>query len=476
MEDRLAALEARLAQVLELNKKLHEDLEAVREEARDVPRGQDRDVPRRATRVDPLGPSRSVHSDVEATGLLRTVSGGAAGILFSSPPEAFTTAPAAPSFSAAPAVPSASAMTGTRGGLPGGVGSRFSPLPPINPRVEVKLKELPKLGREKGQLPYDKWRVNAMAKLKASRSWVVIERPCPVVPVADREWYMDANNVVYYAILEAVSEVRLLSDKVRRRASRENSAREAWEDIAAFFKRKSDNNLQMLRAKLEVLSPGEKESMESFLSRCEDLREEYSAYGETLSDRDLSVQVWRGLSIQWKHSCRLHGPAAINTPWEDVAAALQDEDNNRRASNTKASDALLPLGWTRGGGTPKPQARGAQGEGESSGGAAAVHPKKEEGRQHKPRNYNGTSDRLPLVCYYCTRTGHMWGKCDDPSKPASWKPSAEDRAKADRLRKERGRQGGYKKSNRARGNHNNEKGESSQGGERTEGRVSDPSV
>ncbi len=76
----------------------------------------------------------------------------------------------APSSSSPPLLSSAPAALGGAHGASSSAPGQ-SPLPghvAIDPSVVVKLKELPKLRREKGQLPYDKWRVNSRARLEAA--------------------------------------------------------------------------------------------------------------------------------------------------------------------------------------------------------------------------------------------------------------------------------------------------------------------
>jgi hypothetical protein len=311
---------------------------------------------------------------------------------------------------------------------------------------ELKLRELAKLGRGKGELSYSSWKTFALADLDAARLTPVLTLEYPEQASAEvQAFYKAANSVVYAGLLHAVKEINVLRDHVLRLHGHVSSARFVWLAIKAHFVRASHNNDLHLLTKLKALAPREKESMESFLNRCNLLVKEYSEYDLVCDETLLISQVLSTLASQWKTNAKLDRPLAELT-WDEVARALQAEDNNRRMSNTDAPESLLPLGWTRRSGG----ARAASGDSGSSGEQPPSNPDANaapagatpKGGKWKPKHAapKGAPPQgeqrvtAPVVCWLCKEVGHLYGECK--SDRAGQKPSAQDRAEAEAKREE----------------------------------------
>ena len=189
----------------------------------------------------------------------------------------------------------------------------------------------------------------------------------------------------------------------------------------------------MLMAKLIQLKPIQREGMESFLLRCQALKDEFDSYGVDLQDSLLITQVLRTLSLQWRRSAGIEGETSLMT-WVQVSEQLLTEDNARKQSKRDASDALLPLGYVRGReagaassqGTSGPPAQAAATTGQKAGGGRPQSPYR--GRSNSPARTPGGS----LVCFCCLRSGHVHMKC--PTKPEGWRLTPEQRSKAEAVR------------------------------------------
>jgi hypothetical protein len=311
---------------------------------------------------------------------------------------------------------------------------------------EVKLRELPPLGRGKGELPYGRWKWHVLAGLDAARLSPVLQADFPQgEPAGVREYYRAANAVLFHALLSSVKDIPVLGDIVLRLFGGPSSAKEAWGAIKAHFVRLSSNNRTFLLKRLQELEPREGEFMEAFLGRCASLQMDFAEYDLELEDSLLITQVLSKLSIQWKSRAGLD-VSFESLSWADVSAALQTEDNARRQSNTKSPEALLPLGWTRriaGEASPAlgrqkldqaPSESSGFGSAASGGGAAmrGFGPPRQQPQGR--RNTSPDRVRVPVVCWHCQKVGHLWGECS--SLPAGWKPSPEDKAKAEAAREE----------------------------------------
>ena len=311
---------------------------------------------------------------------------------------------------------------------------------------EVKLRALAKLGRGKDELPYGRWKLIVLADLDAARLTPVLAQEFPVDSPEDVQgYYRAANAVLFSALVHSVSGISVLSDAVLGLFGNPSSACLAWRAIKAHFVRLSANNRLYLLSKVEALEPRDSESMESFLNRCNLLRNEFTEYGLDPEDSLMIAQVLRKLSIQWLTRAKLDGNQAEFT-WSQVAQALQKEDNDRRQSNTKHPEALLPLGWTRRSGEARAASSGGDPGGEQRNGPkgqaspladASAAPAAAFGKGKAPKGAKPQGERsisVPVVCWHCHKLGHLWGECN--TKPNGWKPSGDDRAKAEALREE----------------------------------------
>jgi hypothetical protein len=313
------------------------------------------------------------------------------------------------------------------------------------------------LGTKKGELPYTTRRVDAKAVIAAAQGDRLLSKDLPsMMSRSEQEWYRRANPTVYSALLTAVRGKRLLADKVRRLEGRPSSSYEAWGVI-------KDHFIKMGRNTAPFLEPRENESMETFLSRCEDLRVLFASYGQNLDDTRLITQVLSKLSLQWQRLSALQSMDSQYWAWDMVSEAFQVEDNERRQANWKAPDALLPLGWKK----YKGEARAASGRSSTSStkrGSARraassddsplpsppssptgshshassppTSPSKEKTYANAVRGGGSKTSTAkgPLVCYHCCKVGHVWVDKACPLYNPKWKPTEGNKTQAQAMR------------------------------------------
>jgi len=296
---------------------------------------------------------------------------------------------------------------------------------------KVKVEALPKLGRDKGETPYLHWKVDARVALVASPgiSWILDwTPPSEQVPTSVRSWYAAADRAVFAQILAATKHVSVVGDKVRRLAEEWGSSRKAWKLLKDHYIRVADTNKLMLSGELQALELRERETMEQFLNRVQNLAGKFMDHGLAIPEEQLIAKVFSLLSLPWWNALGHDGKGGKSETWEEIKEKLLDEDTRRRQANAKADDALLPLGWTKKGA----QGYAAFGSGEPSipqGKAMPVQGNQPKGRwQPKEGHARGGGEKptpsRTFVCFHCLKPGHGWNGCR--TKPADWKPSAED--------------------------------------------------
>jgi len=340
---------------------------------------------------------------------------------------------------------------------------------------DIRLATFPKVGaKDAAGMPYRNWRVCVMSSTDAAHVTCVVltGQPSEGASQDDIDFYEAANALVYHHLLDAVANVSVLSDSVQRFLDMPNSAQLAWGAIKEYFVRSSDRMLTYLTAKLFTLSPKPKETMETFLNRCALLKSEYAQYDLELKDSDLISQVLSNLSRPWLLATGLHvdGP---RRSWAEVSRLLQTEDNARKQSDNRAPDQLLPLGVTRSevqnpgrqaGGQANQAGGSSNGQGSRSGGnrtpstnasggtqQRSAGANQRNGQRSRPGSRGSSPDRrvaprrdqgsgptrkveVPPVCWLCLKTGHKYEDCPDKTAASRWTP--ENRAEADRIRKE----------------------------------------
>ena len=179
--------------------------------------------------------------------------------------------------------------------------------------------------------------------------------------------------------------------------------------------------------------------MEVFLSRYEHVRNLYDLYGQELDDTRLIHQVLFKLSRPWQLAAGLDRTHLEELSWEEVSRALQLEDNARRQADTKAHDAMLPLGWQKGSGFARVShaARAEQAKADTdtdSDGSCDHHG---FAARVKGSTWKKKSNRpyVSAVCYRCQQQGHIWTACPKRTEGDQWEPKKADIDSAHALRK-----------------------------------------
>jgi len=298
-----------------------------------------------------------------------------------------------------------------------------------------------------GRLPYYLWQTNVLAALEAANFTSVLFHPPPTASDPDvlRDYHRIANAQTYQRLLASVSDVPVLCDVVHRQQySDQGSARASWIAIHEHCVRTSPATLSYLQGKLHQLAPTGSEHMESFLNRCNKLREEYRTHGFILSSSDLVIQVFSRIDATWRSSPGLPRDGATpvqSLPWEDVSFSLITEDSQRRQSSITSSTMLLPLGGSRSGQAMYTDGLDPPPQDPPYGGAAAAGgsrppPRSQSpsrrGMTQGPRGGTTAAQRVPSVCWICLGVGHEFKDCTDLRGRTTF--TAESRAEADRIR------------------------------------------
>ena len=314
---------------------------------------------------------------------------------------------------------------------------------------DLKIPALPLLARQPLGLPYTKWSKSVKIKLGAVGAGATISDSWTPSTPEEVQWWNIVNPLVYAALYDAVQKNDTLSDNIARYFENDGAGRLAWNAIKAFYVRVAEGNSETLMLKLNALAPGEKESMESFLCRCNNLREEYQQYNLSLDDSLLISHVFGQLDTTWRWMSDMSNTPTNILAWDGVADALQKQDNQRRQGQ-KQNPLILPLGWVSRELYQKPKvaaAHAAQGAPQDSNQGAAANAA-QGGYKGKNTRYNTgppagqkwtAASGIPgqkagsfFICFCCFEFGHGCNEC--PKRSPGWKITPEIKAKATALR------------------------------------------
>ena len=303
---------------------------------------------------------------------------------------------------------------------------------------DIKMPALPLLGKPPNALPYVKWNKAVKIKLKAVGVKAVVDSQWTPGTPEEVQWWDHVNSLVFAALYDAVTKYETLSDNIARYCDEPNSGRLAWAAIKAYHVRLAEGNRESLLLNVNSLLPGERESMESYLCRCNNLREEFQEYNLTLDDSLLISHIFSNLDPTWRWMSGFSERPTDTLAWEIVSQALQMQDNRRR-QGTKQNPMILPLGWVSRELYNKPKDAAAHSaQGVNSGAANAAiggnhqHPK--YSKSGPSAHTSGTPGQKPsfFVCFCCLEFGHGSDKC--PTRAPGWKVTPQIRAKAMSLR------------------------------------------
>ena len=315
--------------------------------------------------------------------------------------------------------------TATSGGMPA-TGTEF-----LTPGKEIKIPALPVLGKAPG-LSYPKWSKVAKIKLGTAGMGAVLD-PQWIPSTSDEDlWWKTVNPLVFAVLYDAVQGKDTLCDKVARFHKDEGAGRLAWNAIKAYHVRIAEGNKEVLLQKVTALIPGSRESMESFLCRCENLREEFQEYNLNLDESLLISHLFGCIDQTWRWLCGFADIPTEALTWEDVSEALLKQDNQRRNA-TKPNPLILPLGWI----ARDTYDKSKEGAAHAAQGSRFVSPKEGNPKYPSagPNTSSGPQKESFFICFCCFEFGHSCDKC--PKKPPHWKLTNQAKAKAMKLRNEK---------------------------------------
>ena len=179
-----------------------------------------------------------------------------------------------------------------------------------------------------------------------------------------------------------------------------NTAKEAWEVLAAVYKAKSTAVVLKLKRELNALRKEHSEPVTKYIARARAIRDQLQAAGHSVTDEDVVLQVLAGLPPEY----------------DMLVTVLENADDTPSLEEVLAK-ALLVEGKV---GTTSHESQ------ERAALLSRIKPRHELRQQHQ-HHHGGKEghqqpDKKKKACYYCGKKGHFKKDC--------WKKKADDKARS----------------------------------------------
>ena len=149
-----------------------------------------------------------------------------------------------------------------------------------------------------GATNFSPWKARISLILKENELWDIVHSTIanPVVVPAnatDKATFMKRDVRARRVILDVVK------DHVIPHISTKDHAFHMWTTLTNLYQSFNENNKMVLREKLKSVHMSKGESMESYLSRITQVRDELPAIGEVISGSEMVHITLNGVSQQW---------------------------------------------------------------------------------------------------------------------------------------------------------------------------------
>ncbi|CAF0879208.1 unnamed protein product [Brachionus calyciflorus] len=133
-----------------------------------------------------------------------------------------------------------------------------------------------------------------------------------------------------------------IEDKILRRLTRK-TAKEMWKGLTSRYENKNIQNIMCLRKRILNSKQEENESVEDFIDRVQNLREEIEGLGLKMTDQDISMTIMQGLVFAYDNFVQcLTINVDINDPGDidldEIINSLIIEEKRREEKNLDKND------------------------------------------------------------------------------------------------------------------------------------------
>ena len=244
---------------------------------------------------------------------------------------------------------------------------------------------------------YRLWEFRTIASLQEAGVWDAILHPLSDYDANDRlvtTLYSQQNSQIFNALLKVVPDS--LARKYMSLANTDpERGKKAWEMIKPHFIKPNTFTVLDLNAKVAKFQHKPGETMEVFLNRADDLKQEHETLGLDFEDQHLVSVVYRALPGNWanvEQTMQMRvgiDKTILDWSWEDFSSVLRAEDTKRRTMKAVANNPFLPLGLERGGG-----GGGVGGGGHKASGTPHAQPEQTHAPQAPEYSSDGQAKRV----------------------------------------------------------------------------------
>lgn len=215
-----------------------------------------------------------------------------------------------------------------------------------------------------------------------------------------------------------------IDDDIFLRISSTTSAHEAWEKLKTEYmgdQKVIKVRLQVLRRNFAELMMGEKETVQSYLSRVTEIVSQMRIYGENISNEQIVGKVLRSLNESFDYLVpAIEESKDLSTyTFEELMSSLLAHEVRVRKPSGKVEEKVFQV---KGESSYKGKIdySDRRGHGRSGYRGRGRGGGRGRGRSYEGRSYEARSNKSTIQCRYCTRYGHKeadcWTKQSDAKK------------------------------------------------------------
>ncbi|XP_074266058.1 uncharacterized protein LOC141588518 [Silene latifolia] len=289
---------------------------------------------------------------------------------------------------------------------------------------------------------YHLWSLKMKTMFKSQELWDIVENgyvepdPAPAVPDASLKESRKKDAKALFFIQTA------LDDDIFPRITDATTAHEAWEILKQEYlgdQRVINVRLQTLRSDFAALTMGDKETVQSYLSKVTEIVGQMRSYGEKIDNETIVSKVLRSLNGDWSHivpaieeskdlstysfdalmgSLLAHESRMKQGVIKMEEKAFQvNEDSSYKGQTNNYGNQGRGRGGFRGGHS---RGRGGRGRGQygydGGRGRGQYNYDGGKGIGHTSNSDSGRQNKRKNQCHYCNRFGHKEVDCWDKQK------------------------------------------------------------
>eukprot|EP00253_Pinus_taeda_P007785 PITA_07785 len=243
---------------------------------------------------------------------------------------------------------------------------------------------------------FSNWKFKMQTLLESANAWSIIFGNEQRAENATQEQDWDKRETKAKVILKMS-----VKDNIIPHIRDCKSAADIWDTIKGLYETQNSNRVLALKGKLFALKMGENESVGGFMGRVKDLKDQFGAIGEKVSDSDLVTLTLNRMTDEYQTFISALSAREKAPSFDELTAILLQEEERRQNLKTQGNDLALMV--------KRRQHRGKQRQYQQQ----QQQPQQQQrgANSFQGKSSRGMTDTYVKRCFYCGKAGHQIREC-----------------------------------------------------------------